>query len=114
MTIDHNRLPSMPEIKHKYKYYSCDNEVKWLWEADYYDGPIEGMVKVAGQMYWAFWIEEDDKKRRVFVMFDLGKTRTEYEEYWNELFELCVGSDCRYTKPESASWKFFYGRQKAH
>jgi len=126
------------KIRKNYPMY-LENDFRWLWHSDYYDGPLKGMVEVSGKMLWATWIDEEEwaelvlekdgetreYERRFFrsyAMLDLGQERTNYEVYWHELFRLCVGTHCDYDYNgvrrgkvinNSATQGFFYGRKKA-
>ncbi|KKL11819.1 hypothetical protein LCGC14_2541960 [marine sediment metagenome] len=115
-----------------------EDELKWLWEDDYYDGPLSGMmeIKATGQKVWAFlidecdWVEQygpgpDDCDRmvvRIFALYELTPEQQTIEEYWHELFKLCVGEAHSYTTAgklisntqhyTQASFDFFYARRK--
>ncbi len=131
-------LPETNEIRKNYPMY-LEGNYRWLWHSDYYDGPMTGMVEVNGKMLWAVWIDEEDwvewesgeddepgeyerRSTRYYALLDLGKERTDYEEYWHELFRLCVGTHCDWEYDgvrrgevihNEATQKFYYGRRKA-
>lgn len=100
------------------------NDIKWLWEDDYYDGPISGMIEYHGKRYYASWFagkaqmvaaneyykEEHEVIWRVYCVYKLTRERQEYEEYWHELFELLKVD---HKSVDDPALKFFYGRQKA-
>ncbi len=122
-------LDSSPKFK--------PDDIKWLWNTNYYDGPLEGMmeIKSTGQRVWAFWIDEtewteqcgpeqDDHELivvRFFGLYELTPEQQKSEEYWHELFRLCVGEHCDYEEDgktrknvkagySNESFKFFYTR----
>jgi len=131
-------LPETKEIVDNCRKYKMHDEVDWLWHSDYYDGPISGMmeIKATGQKVWAIWIDEADWVEqygpgpndcdrivvRIYALYELTPKQQETEEYWHELFELCVGEHTSYDasgKPKAdtphytqESFHFFYARQK--
>jgi len=134
--MNRNDLPETDAIRSGYPEFK-NEDVKWLWHSDYYDGPLSLMVKINDKKYWAEFIDEiewteqygpepndvDLHRARFFVVLDPGQERIEYEEYWHELFRTCVGTHTDYDEsgtrntgkviPQGDSWKFFYGRYKA-
>lgn len=127
----------LPETKYILDNYPEENNVKWLWHSGYWDGPLSGMVIVNGAKRWAEFIDEEEWTEqygpdeldcdimdvRFYALLKLTDEQMESEEYWHELFRLCVGTHTDYdkngqrhlsgVKPEGDSWKFFYGRRKA-
>lgn len=96
-----DQLPESNDIVQNY-FEVKSKDVKWLW-SDWYDGPLSGMVERNSEKYWAFffdeeeWIDEDLVFRvRLFAMLKLTDKQQESEEYWHELFQLCVGEHSNY------------------
>src|SRR5271169_2893036 len=100
------------------------NKVEWLWEDDYYDGPLSGMIEYNGKRYYAHWFDDmkreyvdpetDEEKEytfRVYCVYKLTEKRQEHQEYWRWLFELLV-EKIGYS-PNNPICQFFYGRYKA-
>ena len=102
-----DQLPESDNIIQNYSEVKT-KDVKWLWRSDYYDGPLSGMVELNGNRYWTEcfdeeeWTEqngpdEDDIFRvRFFAILKLTDKQQESEEYWHELFQLCVGKHSDY------------------
>jgi len=90
-------------------------DVKFIFNTDWYDGPISGLCEVNGKEYWFELVTEDYKPKkdpeemdriRVFALIDLGKTRFEEEKLWHKLFELLV-RDNKDLRPSAMHDRFY-------
>ena len=70
-------------------------ELKLLWHAGYWDGPIDGMVSYNGSKYW-FQMCDDEEYYRRFLLVMLSQEQLEEEKYWHELFRRKVGRHTDY------------------
>ena len=75
-----------------------NNEVKMVYDVNYYDGPLDGLLTYLDGKYWFTNIFEDwtpshcddcDSSRRIrwFVLFEPTGTQLEMHNYWHAKFE---------------------------
>lgn len=118
-------LPDTNFIKSNYRQFKI-SDTNWLWYDEYYGGPLSGMIEVDGNKYWAYCIDDEGllmeaSYARVFAVLNMGNDRVEYQEYWHNLFRLCINNNiCDiendvYTKNSynGAARQFFYVRHKS-
>lgn len=112
----------------------------WLWDDDWYIGPMRGMIEYNGKMYYAhcFEIAKQDIKPEIniqdtdsnsyptlslepmsilykfFCVYKLKEDRLEYQEYWHQLHDMIMDIAQR---PEVVNHdvytKFYMGREAA-
>ena len=94
-------------------------DITWLWEDDYYDGPITGMIEYHKKKYYTSWFsdwtedytdaygEPGQYHFRLYCVYKLTKERQAYQEDWHELQEFM------YNLPSDMGHKFFNGRYRA-
>jgi len=116
--LDNEIIYASPEIS--------AGSVKWLWHSNYWDGPLNGMVKIKDNEYWVEYFDETTshvvEPLRKYAVFKLTPEQQESEEFWHELFRVCVGHHStyddngrRYSFASSGtkfSMSFFYGRHR--
>jgi len=75
--IDYKDYPKLPE-----------DDFKYLWDADWYDGPLSGVCLYKGREHWFHWIAESDNTSgyRIYVIVELTDKEIEYYHYWHNLF----------------------------
>jgi len=76
--------------------YLSQEEVKWLWINDYFDGPLEGMVEVDSEMFLCKLAEEVEEEAaenwfRKYWIIKLTPDQLDTELYWHEEFCKYVG-----------------------
>jgi hypothetical protein len=78
------------------------DEVRLLWHADFWDGPLSGMLSHRGQECWFEVVaeSEDDASGwyRRFAVLRLSPDQHAEELRWHELFRRCVGGHTDYTE----------------
>ena len=83
------------------------DEVRLLWHADFWDGPINGLCQCGNSKYW-FELLTDvdggnlDSPQRRFLVLELTPAELAEEERWHELFRQKVGTHCDYDEPHPA------------
>jgi len=66
---------------------------KVLWYSDYWDGPLSGMLTVAGENYWFKCYDEDVHTRaRKHYIYRLTDQQLAFEFEWHKRFEKYVGT----------------------
>jgi hypothetical protein len=94
------------------------SEVRLLWHASYWDGPLDGLCLFRGERCWFECLDgpSDDVVNRKFLIRRLTREQLAAEEKQHELFREKVGTHCDYdengkstgaVKPHS-SWHEFY------
>jgi hypothetical protein len=78
-------------------------QIAWLWEDDYYDGPLKGMITYCGKSYYAilFDIHYEDIQMHIlghgdidrirhntYAVYELTPERQDWEEAWREFNQL--------------------------
>jgi len=63
-----------------------------LWETDYYDGPVSGVVEVKSQWCWFVYVTDQNNYRKMYV-YALTKDQLINECYWHKRFELEVNDE---------------------
>jgi len=94
--------------------------IRWLWDDDWYDGPMRGMIEAHGKRYYAHCFDitwHEIKAQRIhykfFCIYELVPKRLEYQEYWQELHSLIM--DIRENTPGDTDvyGSFYMGRSAA-
>jgi hypothetical protein len=78
------------------------NDVRLLWYADFWDGPINGLCIYQNKKHWFEMSADDafpDTNQRRFVVLDLSPEQLADEEQWHELFRQKVGTHCDFEEP---------------
>jgi hypothetical protein len=93
-------------------------EVHLLWHADYWDGPLAGLLRYRGELCWFAVVAENDDPDlegwyRRFAVLRLSKEQLVEEQYWHELFRQKVGTHTDYGESVGAlqpqdQWEGFY------
>jgi len=116
-----NQLPNSQSILNNYQEIS-KIDIRWIYDVDYYDGPLSGMIEYNKKNYWteAIHLVKSYTGTNLYVVLELTQEQYDHQEYWNELFELCVGTHCRYdingkrnalnTYGNKAMQQFYYTR----
>jgi hypothetical protein len=75
-------------------------EIRLLWHADYWDGPLSGVLLYHGERCWFEVVEEGDSDAdgwfRRCVILRLSTAQLAEEERWHELFRAKVGTHTDY------------------
>lgn len=82
------------------------SDVHILWNDDYYDGPLSGLMEYRDQKYYFNIVADNADDYRKFNVYHLTKAEIEYEIEWHELFEKLVHHGSKDTFNE------FYERRK--
>lgn len=72
------------------------NDLRFLWYANWWDGPISGMLIYQNKKCWFELISENenafpDEYYRRYLIIELSVSQIEEEEYWHALFVKQVG-----------------------
>lgn len=87
------RLPDPFDIK----YDNVLPDVRFVWHDSYYDGPISGLCKHDGNLYYFVMVDQTAYTRdRMFAMYILPKSQMWRIRLSHKLFEFFVGYHCSY------------------
>ena len=80
------------------------DEVRLLWYADFWDGPINGLCLYNDKKYWFELMADSedelpDTTQRKFLVLELSRRQLTEEEHWHELFRRKVGTHCDFEEP---------------
>lgn len=130
-----SQLPDSDSIIKNYLEYKT-KDVKWLWSSGWYDGPLSGMVKLDSEKYWVEFFDEEEWtesygsepqeadmfRASFFAILKLTNEQQKSEEYWHELFRICVSKRSDYDEfgnrstqkvhGTNAMQRFYYTRRK--
>jgi hypothetical protein len=75
-------------------------EIRLLWDSDYWDGPLSGLLLLDGRKYWYQMVEEGSEPYtefyRRFAIVELTGEQLAEEEKWHRLFQEKVGRHTDY------------------
>lgn len=92
-----------------------ESEVRMLWHAGYWDGPLSGMCMVDGQHYWFQCAFESYRDRhRKFWLLELPPDDLAAELERHELFRECVGRHHDYVNNRRVCYYTPTGREKEY
>lgn len=82
----------------------ASEQVRVLWHADFWDGPINGLCQVDGTKCWfELWADDEgdfpEPAERRFLVLQLTPQQLAEEERWHDLFRQKVGTHCDYNDP---------------
>jgi len=99
-------------------------DLKLLWQSEYWDGPLNGLLSYEGLKYWFQVFDEPNDYSpdvRKFLINELSSEQLREEEQWHELFRQKVGTHTEYDedgkgqigelRPEE-EWHEFYDAYK--
>lgn len=79
-------------------------EVRLLWHADFWAGPLSGMLTHQGRERWFVRVAESEGEAsgwyRRFVVLSLSAEQHAEESRWHDLFRRCVGGHTDYDEDE--------------
>lgn len=80
------------------------DDLRIVWQVDYWDGPRSGVMAYRDQMVWFEVFDEPDEPDvfRRFLLIALTPEQLAEERYWNELFRKKVGTHWDYD--DSGNW----------
>lgn len=96
------------------------SEIRLLWHADFWDGPLSGMLRYAGEECWFEVLESETALARRYAVLRLSPSQRADEERWHDLFRRHVGHNCSYDENNKRipglvhpreEWHHFYGAQ---
>ena len=96
------------------------DEIKWVFISDYYDGPVEGLVRHKGGLFQFCCFSGDMPNQKIFVIHRLGVVELEQEIRAKEKFERMVGAHWSFdelghplpkSKRTEVGAKQYYGEQ---
>ena len=106
--------------------FIAGDSVRILYENNYWDGPLEGVLRWNNKNYYFINYSDDDwtdGANRAFVIIEMTKAQEKDENYFHQLFIKYVGSHTDYdefgnrsieeVKPESERKKFYDEYDKA-
>lgn len=95
------------------------NSYRILWDDDYCDGPLSGMLEYKDEKFYFFVYDSDFP--RTYTVYKLSKEILEKEIYWHNLFKELVGDHCDYhegrretlfSEKAHPNWLDFYSKQE--
>jgi len=77
------------------------DDVEILYYVNYYDGPLDGMMRYNGDKYWFTCIDEryrhagveETERQRVFVLYKPYESQIAEQDHWHNYFESCKKTD---------------------
>ena len=81
------------------------DDIRLLWHADFWDGPINGLCLYGGEKYWFELCTEDgppETPGQRFLVVRLSPDQLAEEERWHALFREKVGTHTDYDEPRPA------------
>jgi len=85
-----------------------EKDVKFLWENDRWDGPLNGMCLYKDKKMWFECAGEDDDRYRRYILIELTPDELAKEEKWHNLFREKVGTHTEYENGKRS------GKVKSH
>lgn len=86
----------------------AEEELSPVMIADFYDGPLEGIVEYKGQKFWYEVVSDFvNQQSRYFALVELSNEDYKVELYWHRLFEDHVSKGL--SEEQKAEWESTYG-----
>ncbi len=82
------------------------SEINFLWNMDYYDGPLRSIIEYRGQRYYTSIVGDNADDYRKFNVYSITDAEMANEEKWHDFFESLV------IKGDKDTFDDFYERRK--